>query len=295
MLHWLLIQEVGASFITRIQLSGCPFFGETSFRTDSTSISAAPGNPCIPASWRRCKTVCVDNPVTSAIPSISIGKKQSRSIVGWRSRNSLIRSMYQLNSRDGYDSSLHQDTRTTNRFEFVNSVVNFLIRLRVRFFMARRSIEGTKLAVDCADVGIIDVSVNKVSNLVRRVVEIPPMMCCSHQLVYRCIIVKFNALFNGQTKRFVRRTNLVKRILPSHTATSKTTNDSFNIINCFRTRNRKDIRISICYEYVILNSNSYVRISFWTINIGPPGSKIESGSTVRTMPSSSKRGVPSGL
>ena len=72
-----------ASRMTLIQLSAEPFLGEISILTESTSISAPPpGRPCIPAFFRLNSTSEVDKSHTSAIPSISIGEKQSRSIVG---------------------------------------------------------------------------------------------------------------------------------------------------------------------------------------------------------------------
>ena len=81
-----------ASLITRSQLSGEPFLGETSFLTDSTNISAPPpGNPCIPASLRCLRTSSVEILVTSAIPSISMGEKQSKSMVGCLVRKDLSR------------------------------------------------------------------------------------------------------------------------------------------------------------------------------------------------------------
>ena len=72
-----------ASDITLSQLSAEPFFGDMSSLTSSTNISAPPpGKPCIPASASFRRTSEVSKPHTSAIPSISIGEKQSSEIIG---------------------------------------------------------------------------------------------------------------------------------------------------------------------------------------------------------------------
>ena len=92
-----------ASSITFNQLSGLPFFGEMSVLTSSTSISAPPpGKPCNPASFSCCNTSIVLIPETSAIPSISIGLKQSRSIPGCSSTRYFIKSIYHEKSKSGF-------------------------------------------------------------------------------------------------------------------------------------------------------------------------------------------------
>ena len=92
-----------ASSITFSQLSGLPFFGETSVLTSSTSISAPPpGKPCNPAPFSFCNTSIVFIPETSAIPSISMGLKQSKSILGCASTRYFINSMYHENSKSGF-------------------------------------------------------------------------------------------------------------------------------------------------------------------------------------------------
>ena len=91
-----------ASPITLIQFSEDPFFGEIPFLTLSTSISAPPpGRPCIPDSRNLERTSIVDRPETSAIPSISIGEKQSNAIDGCLIDSSDSNSVYHSKGREG--------------------------------------------------------------------------------------------------------------------------------------------------------------------------------------------------
>ena len=95
--------KLWASSITLSQLAGSPFFGETSFRTSSTNISAPPpGKPCIPAAFRRVSTSSVERLLTSAIPSISIGLKQSIAMLGWLARMWLRSSSYHSKGKAGF-------------------------------------------------------------------------------------------------------------------------------------------------------------------------------------------------
>ena len=92
-----------ASSITLSQFAGSPFFGDTSFRTSSTNISAPPpGRPCIPAALSRVKTSSVESSLTSAIPSISMGLKQSIAIDGCRVQSSRKRFSYHSNESSGF-------------------------------------------------------------------------------------------------------------------------------------------------------------------------------------------------
>ena len=92
-----------ASPMTRNQFAGAPFLGETSFRTSSTSISAPPpGKPCMPACLSSTRTSWVLIPHTSARPSISIGLKQSRSMVGCSFRRCVRSSVYHENGKLGF-------------------------------------------------------------------------------------------------------------------------------------------------------------------------------------------------
>ena len=45
--------------------------------------------------------------------------------------------------------------------------MDFIVGLRVGFFMTRWTIEGAKLAVDCADIGIIDVPIDEIGDFIR--------------------------------------------------------------------------------------------------------------------------------
>lgn len=48
--------------------------------------------------------------------------------------------------------------------------MNFIVGLRVGFFMTRWPIEGAKLAVNGADIGVIDVPIDQVCDLIRGIV-----------------------------------------------------------------------------------------------------------------------------
>ena len=45
----------------------------------------------------------------------------------------------------------------------------FIVRLRIGLFVSRWPIEGAKLAVDRADIGVIDIPIDEVGDFIRRV------------------------------------------------------------------------------------------------------------------------------
>ncbi len=60
--------------------------------------------------------------------------------------------------------------------------------------MSGWAIEGTKLAIDRADVGVVDVSVNEVRHLSVGVHGQASLMCGLHQFVEWCLIIQENGL-----------------------------------------------------------------------------------------------------
>src|SRR3954462_6442621 len=65
--------------------------------------------------------------------------------------------------------ALHEHARSAERNRFVNLLVDFINRADVSFRMSRTAIEGAESADDVADVCVIDVAVNDVSDDARRV------------------------------------------------------------------------------------------------------------------------------
>ena len=55
------------------------------------------------------------------------------------------------------------------------------------------------------------------------------------------------------------------------------TDNALNVFDAFRTIFGQDNRTFGSDENVVLNSNANVRIAFWTINVGTPCSKIQTG------------------
>ena len=52
------------------------------------------------------------------------------------------------------------------------------------------AIKGAKLAIDGADIGVVDVSINEVGYLTVRMHGKTPSVCCSHESVQWCIVVQ---------------------------------------------------------------------------------------------------------
>ena len=106
--------------------------------------------------------------------------------------------------------------------------------------MTRRPVKRAKLAVDGADIGVVDVAVDKIGHLAIRMHRHPALMGGLHQFVEWCLIVENNGLFRGQSERRTRlprpRGLSFKNVLPIHVNTSieALTNNPFNVFNRLR-------------------------------------------------------------
>ena len=99
-----------------------------------------------------------------------------------------------MHRKRGVYSTLHEDTRTANCFQFLDSAGDLLIGLRVGLIMTWWTIKGAKLAVDSADIGVVDVPVYEVCYVAFRMHGQATLMSSSHQGMEWSVIVKRDSL-----------------------------------------------------------------------------------------------------
>ena len=61
--------------------------------------------------------------------------------------------------------------------------------------MTRWAIKRTKLTINCADIGVIDVSIHEIGDLTWAMHGYTALMRCIHEQVQRCIIVENQGFF----------------------------------------------------------------------------------------------------